>query len=205
MIKKKKRSPSVLEMLKERRAKGKVRGRSIRDATRTAKAEQSHMPKGVKQVGVKVIRQKISKAGSHRRTGNKVGRPTTTESKSAERIRKSIIRQAENNDEELPLQYMLRVMRDPHEADERRDEMAKSAAPYVHPKLAAVAFADPNGNSPAYSRIERVLVRPDGNRTLIPNRPIDGTAQTIDGTATDISANVSNGEAETNRHSSASD
>jgi hypothetical protein len=37
---------------------------------------------------------------------------------------------------ETPLQYMLRVMRD-READEnRRDSMAASAAPYVHPKLA---------------------------------------------------------------------
>jgi hypothetical protein len=32
-----------------------------------------------------------------------------------------------------PLQYMLTVMRDPNELAERRDEMAKAAAPYVHP------------------------------------------------------------------------
>jgi hypothetical protein len=32
---------------------------------------------------------------------------------------------------------MLCVIRDPNEPPERRDEMAKAAAPYVHPKLAA--------------------------------------------------------------------
>jgi len=34
---------------------------------------------------------------------------------------------------------MLAVMRDPNEPPERRDEMAKAAAPYVHPKLGAYA------------------------------------------------------------------
>ena len=39
---------------------------------------------------------------------------------------------------ETPLDYMLRVMRDPTMEHPRRDEMAKAAAPYVHSKLAAV-------------------------------------------------------------------
>ena len=39
---------------------------------------------------------------------------------------------------ETPLDYMLRVMRSASEDNSRRDEMAKSAAPYVHAKLAAV-------------------------------------------------------------------
>jgi hypothetical protein len=38
----------------------------------------------------------------------------------------------------LPLDYMLEVMRDKQEDPRRRDEMAKAAAPYVHPRLAAV-------------------------------------------------------------------
>lgn len=37
-----------------------------------------------------------------------------------------------------PLEYMLRVMRDEKAPEERRDDMAKAAAPYVHPKLASV-------------------------------------------------------------------
>lgn len=37
-----------------------------------------------------------------------------------------------------PLDYMLTVLRDETIAVDRRDDMAKAAAPYVHPKLAAV-------------------------------------------------------------------
>src|SRR5882762_1580118 len=35
-----------------------------------------------------------------------------------------------------PLEYMLYVMRDPKVRPERRDEMAKAAAPYLHAKRA---------------------------------------------------------------------
>src|SRR5580704_1059110 len=38
---------------------------------------------------------------------------------------------------ETPLEYMLRVMRDPTHPNQRRDEMARAAAPYVHAKLLA--------------------------------------------------------------------
>jgi len=37
-----------------------------------------------------------------------------------------------------PLDYMLAVVRDTQADPVRRDEMAKAAAPYVHPKLASV-------------------------------------------------------------------
>ena len=40
---------------------------------------------------------------------------------------------------EKPLDYMLRVMRDKTAEPSRRDAMAKAAAPYIHPTLAAVA------------------------------------------------------------------
>jgi hypothetical protein len=36
-----------------------------------------------------------------------------------------------------PLEYMLKVMRDPTAALDRRDAMAEKAAPYIHPKLAS--------------------------------------------------------------------
>jgi hypothetical protein len=36
---------------------------------------------------------------------------------------------------ESPLDYMLRVMRDPNEDEERRDAMAKAALPYLHARL----------------------------------------------------------------------
>ena len=37
-----------------------------------------------------------------------------------------------------PLQYMLAVPRDETADPERRDEMAKAAAPYIHPRLASI-------------------------------------------------------------------
>jgi hypothetical protein len=37
-----------------------------------------------------------------------------------------------------PLEYMLRVMRDETAETSRRDKMAADAAPYLHPRLAAV-------------------------------------------------------------------
>lgn len=44
-----------------------------------------------------------------------------------------------------PLDYMLSVMRDENAPPARRDEMAKAAAPYVHPKLASTQISGPNG------------------------------------------------------------
>ena len=37
-----------------------------------------------------------------------------------------------------PLEYMLKVMRDPETPPQRRDDMAKACAPYMHARLAAV-------------------------------------------------------------------
>jgi hypothetical protein len=44
-----------------------------------------------------------------------------------------------------PLDYMLSVMRDDKQPAERRDDMAKAAAPYVHSKLAAIEHTGANG------------------------------------------------------------
>jgi hypothetical protein len=43
---------------------------------------------------------------------------------------------------ETPLQYMLRIMRDPEAPAARRDAMAVAAAPYVHSKPAQVDLID---------------------------------------------------------------
>ena len=46
---------------------------------------------------------------------------------------------------ELPLAYMLRVMRNSKADKARRDEMAKSAAPFIHPRLQSTTLAtDPD-------------------------------------------------------------
>lgn len=38
----------------------------------------------------------------------------------------------------MPLDYMLKVLRDPEAEESRRDGMATAAAPYLHPRLASV-------------------------------------------------------------------
>jgi hypothetical protein len=49
---------------------------------------------------------------------------------------------------ELPLDFMLRTMRDPGQDFAMRASMARSAAPYCHPQLQAVAhkLVDAAGN-----------------------------------------------------------
>jgi hypothetical protein len=54
-----------------------------------------------------------------------------------------------------PLEYMLTVLRDPKAETERRDEMAKAAAPYIHPRLSNVeAKIDISGHEAALAEIE---------------------------------------------------
>ena len=45
----------------------------------------------------------------------------------------------------LPLAYMLQVMRDEQAESQRRDDMAKAAAPYIHPKLASTEMTGKDG------------------------------------------------------------
>lgn len=44
-----------------------------------------------------------------------------------------------------PLQYMLQVMRNSRADTKRRDDMAKAAAPFIHPRLATMAHTGPGG------------------------------------------------------------
>ena len=44
-----------------------------------------------------------------------------------------------------PLEYLLGIMRDEELPIELRFEAAKAAAPYVHPKLAAIEHSGPDG------------------------------------------------------------
>lgn len=45
-------------------------------------------------------------------------------------------------DGETPLEYMLRIMRDRGQADDRRDKMAIAAASYMHPRAVEVSGED---------------------------------------------------------------
>jgi hypothetical protein len=62
-----------------------------------------------------------------RRGGRQKGTPNKKTRQFMERVQASGL---------VPLEYMLSVMRDETAPPERRDEMAKAAAPFVHPRLA---------------------------------------------------------------------
>jgi hypothetical protein len=59
---------------------------------------------------------------------------------------------------ETPLEYMLRVLRDPQTEHARKDEMSKSAAPYMHPRLAATEVSG-NADNPIQHRLKIEFVK----------------------------------------------
>lgn len=78
----------------------------------------------------------MSRGGNRPGAGRKRGAPNKA---SAERQAKV----AATGD--TPLEYMLKVVRNPKADASRRDDMAKAAAPYVHPKLASMQHTGRNG------------------------------------------------------------
>lgn len=50
---------------------------------------------------------------------------------------------------EMPLEYMLKVMRDRGADEKRRDQMAIAAAAYIHPKLSSVTGSFTHTHEPA--------------------------------------------------------
>jgi phage terminase small subunit len=62
------------------------------------------------------------------------GRPRKLKTVAAEGSFALPSRQRQNADE-LPLEYMLRIMRDPTVDPARRDKMAALAAPFCHPRI----------------------------------------------------------------------
>jgi hypothetical protein len=87
-------------------------------------------------------------------SSNPCGRPKGSRNK-----RTRILIEAAQAGGELPLDYMLRVMRDPKAPARRRDEMAKAAAPYLHSKLASIEHSG-SQDEPPISGIEVVFVVP---------------------------------------------
>lgn len=68
--------------------------------------------------------------------GRKKGTPNKATAAKAAQIARSGL---------TPLDYMLKVMRDSKQPDDIRLDAAKSAAPYVHPKLAAIEHTGAGG------------------------------------------------------------
>src|SRR5262245_64717560 len=79
------------------------------------------------------------------------GRPKGAASRANDQVRQEAAATGE-----LPLAYMLRIMRDPSQPVGRRDEMARAAAPFCHSRLSSVEHsgevAGPTGSrAPAVS------------------------------------------------------
>jgi hypothetical protein len=66
-------------------------------------------------------------------SGNPKGRPRGSLNK-----RTQTLLEAAEAGGEMPLDFLLRLMRDPHSPMARRLEAAKAAAPFLHPKLTAI-------------------------------------------------------------------
>lgn len=78
----------------------------------------------------------MARGGARKGAGRKPGSTTTRTREIAEKA---------FADGQMPLEYMLEVMRDKTAEGERRDKMAANAAPYVHPKLAAIEHTGKDG------------------------------------------------------------
>jgi hypothetical protein len=80
----------------------------------------------------------------------------------------------------MPVEWMLAVLRDPEAEQSRRDQMAVQAAPYLHPRLNAIAVSSPNGNGHSGGNGGDVNIQifavPRGAKVTR-----DGTVTTIDG------------------------
>lgn len=57
-----------------------------------------------------------------------------------------------------PLEYMLGVMRDGNADIDRRDAMARAAAPYMHPSLKSVEHHGAEDKAPIRHRVEQHIV-----------------------------------------------
>jgi hypothetical protein len=81
---------------------------------------------------------------------------------------------------DLPLDHLLRVMRDPAVEPHRRDAAAKAAAPYVHPTLAAVAHKHLDAKGHPIAPVITVTVMkapPETSRLTVKGPEDDETVQ----------------------------
>ncbi len=71
-----------------------------------------------------------------------------------------------------PLEFMLQVMRDESAERSERLDMAKSAAPYIHPKLSSIEAKIDAEVKSTVRKIERHVIDPQhSNATGVPAAP----------------------------------
>ncbi len=78
----------------------------------------------------------MSKGGARPGAGRKKGSPNKKTAAKVAAIEAAGV---------TPLDFILQVMRDPAEEMARRVDAAKSAAPYVHPRLSAIEHSGKDG------------------------------------------------------------
>lgn len=83
-------------------------------------------------------RVSASRAVSRRRRGEPTTATKITATQTAETANVPGVGVAAAASTESPLDYMLRIMRDPVQDDDRRDAMAKAALPYMHARLTSI-------------------------------------------------------------------
>lgn len=96
------------------------------------------------------IQDQSTHGGARKGAGRKVGQATAKTREIANAAAASGI---------TPLEYMLQVMRDAKVDPKDRLDAAKSAAPYIHPKLTSIELGGPDGGDiPIAQRIELVAL-----------------------------------------------
>jgi hypothetical protein len=100
------------------------------------------------------------KAGA---SGNPRGRPQGSRNK-----RTRAVLEAAQAGGDLPLAYMLAVMRDPRASPKRRDDMAKAAAPYLHSRLMPMMPPDPEQQTTELSSVQLIVQFESGDPKMKP-------------------------------------
>lgn len=116
------------------------------------------MPKAVEN---NQSNSKPGRGGARQGAGRKPGSATTKTREVADKAAAAGI---------TPLEYMLKVMRTPPKAGLKgsawvsavmlRFEAAKAAAPYMHPRLAAVEHTGKGGGPVLFQKVEREIIDP---------------------------------------------
>src|SRR5271168_2519327 len=88
-------------------------------------------------------------------SGNARGRPNGSRNK-----RTLTLLEAAEAGGEMPLDFLLRLMRDPQAATARRLEAAKAAAPFLHPRLNSIDHKVTGEGGAGTSAIQVTFVRP---------------------------------------------
>src|SRR5271169_5450916 len=88
-------------------------------------------------------------------SGNARGRPKGSRNKKT----RALLEAAEAGGE-MPLDFLLRLMRDPHTSTARRLEAAKAAAPFLHPRLNSIDHKVTGEAGAATPAIQVTFARP---------------------------------------------